>query len=89
MAHEERNQSFQGFKKNMKYLDIKTLKQPSDLHQLSANNTLSHLHTVKFNMTRLFSQPPKTFASHEALPFSVSPEVKGCEVIKYSLSDQK
>lgn len=40
-------------------------------------------------MTRLFSQPPKTFASHEALPFSVSPEVKGCEVIKYSLSDQK
>lgn len=84
MAYVERNQSFQGFKKNMKYLDIKTLKRPSDLHQLSANNTFSQL-----NMTRLLSQPPKTFASHEALPFSVSPEVKGCEVIKYSLSDQK
>lgn len=89
MAYEGRNQSFQGFRENMKYLDIKTLKRPSGLHQLSANNTFSHLHTVKLNVTRLFSQPPKTFASHEALPFSVSPEVKGCEVIKYSLSDQK
>lgn len=73
----------------MKYLDIKTFEQPSHLHQLSANNTFSHLHAVKLNMTRLLSQPPKTFASHEALPFSVSPGVEGCEVIKYSLSDQK
>lgn len=87
MAHEERNQSFQGFKKSMKYSHMINDLQ---IRTSSVQTTLfPHLHTGKLDMARLFSQPPKTFASHEGLPFSVSPEVKGREVIKYSLSDQK